>query len=61
MSDVHYPVPDHRQPFFGNRFDELSLPHTERLAQQVLTLPLYPGISDDQLDTVITCVNEWQV
>jgi aminotransferase EvaB len=58
-TDVHYPVPDHRQPVFGDRFQELSLPHTERLAQEVLTLPCYPEMSDADVDQVAAAVNAW--
>ena len=59
-SDVHYPVPDHRQPIFGNQFAALELPQTELLAQQVLTLPCYPEMSDAQVDHVIATINAWQ-
>ncbi|ARU03651.1 erythromycin biosynthesis sensory transduction protein eryC1 [Comamonas serinivorans] len=58
-SDVHYPVPDHRQPVFGTRFAALQLPHTERLCTQVLTLPCYPEMTADQVQAVIDAVNAW--
>jgi len=58
-AEVHYPVPDHRQPLFGARFAGLRLPHTEQLAAEVLTLPCYPEMDEDQVGHVINAVNQW--
>ncbi|SFA82952.1 dTDP-4-amino-4,6-dideoxygalactose transaminase [Nocardioides alpinus] len=51
-TDVHYPIPDHRQPAYGSRFEELSLPVTERLAQRVLSLPVFPELRQDEISRV---------
>ncbi|SAI67128.1 lipopolysaccharides biosynthesis aminotransferase [Bordetella ansorpii] len=59
-SDVHYPVPDHRQPVFGQCYSALSLPNVERLAYEVLTLPCYPEMSDADVARVVAAVNDWQ-
>jgi dTDP-3-amino-2,3,6-trideoxy-4-keto-D-glucose/dTDP-3-amino-3,4,6-trideoxy-alpha-D-glucose/dTDP-2,6-dideoxy-D-kanosamine transaminase len=59
-SDVHYPIPDHRQPVFGDRFANVILPNTERLANEVLTLPCYPEMSAEDVDRVIEAVNAWR-
>lgn len=58
-SDIHYPVPDHRQPVFGNRFADICLPVTEQLAGEVLTLPCFPEITDEEVGRVINAVNGW--
>lgn len=58
-TDVHYPIPDYRQPVFGNRFSDVCLPNTERLATEILTLPLYPEMSDYEVNKVISQVNAW--
>jgi dTDP-4-amino-4,6-dideoxygalactose transaminase len=58
-SDVHYPIPDHRQPLFGDRYADLRLENTERLAADILTLPCYPEMSDENVDRVIAAVNAW--
>ncbi|OZA77437.1 DegT/DnrJ/EryC1/StrS family aminotransferase [Polynucleobacter sp. 39-46-10] len=60
-TDVHYPIPDHRQPIFGNRFSDVRLPNTEQLAQEVLTLPCYPEMTDEDVEQVISAVNNWPV
>lgn len=59
-AEVHYPIPDHRQPVFAGRHAELHLPNTERLVREILTLPCYPEMSDEQIDSVIDAVNAWK-
>lgn len=59
-ADVHYPIPDYRQPVFGNRFGSVSLENTERLSSEILTLPCYPEMTDAQVAQVVTAVNAWR-
>ncbi len=64
--DVHYPVPAHLQPAYsaGHKATQPwlrpqgagSLPHTEQLAQRILSLPLYPELTPAELDRVIAAV-----
>lgn len=53
-SGVYYPTPIHRLPSFGL---ELDLPGTELAASQVLSLPIFPSLSDDELGSVAEAVN----
>lgn len=53
-SGVYYPTPIHRLPSFGL---ELDLPQTELAAAQVLSLPVYPSLTDDELATIVDAVN----
>ncbi len=55
---VHYPIPPHRQQAYP-QLAHLSLPLTERLHQQVLSLPMDPTLSEDQVSYVITACNEY--
>ena len=55
---VHYPVPVHRQPAYLARFPE-ALPVTERAASEVLSLPVYPELGDDEVATVIEAVRSF--
>jgi dTDP-4-amino-4,6-dideoxygalactose transaminase len=48
---VHYPVPCHRQPPL-RRFADRPLPVAERAAGQLLSLPIFPHQTDDQVDLV---------
>lgn len=54
-SGVYYPTPIHRLPSF--RLD-LDLPATEIAATQVLSLPIYPSLTDGELETIVEAVNE---
>jgi dTDP-4-amino-4,6-dideoxygalactose transaminase len=58
-SDIHYPIPDHRQPVLCEQYARTSLPNTDRLAREILTLPCYPEMTDDQVDQVTAAVNNW--
>ena len=60
-TDVHYPIPDHRQHVFGSRFSEQRLPNTEQLAQECLTLPCYPEMTQADVEQVVSAVNNWPV
>jgi dTDP-3-amino-3,4,6-trideoxy-alpha-D-glucose transaminase len=60
QTSVHYPVPVHLQPGFSDLEQPAgSLPETETAAREVLTLPLYPGLRDDELRGIIHAVNEF--
>lgn len=50
---IHYPVPIHRQPAWTDRADaKVDLPVTEALAGEILTLPMFPELSDGQIEYV---------
>jgi dTDP-4-amino-4,6-dideoxygalactose transaminase len=52
QTQVHYPVPPHRQPAYAALRDS-HLPLTERLHDEVLSLPMGPTLSEDAADKVI--------
>ncbi len=58
---IHYPVPAHRQPAYAERFAGLSLPVVERIVDEILTLPMYPELTDGQVDRVIHGVRSFFV
>ena len=60
LSDVHYPIPDHKQALMQANDRRVSLPVTEFLAQSILTLPCYPGMKEVQISHVIKAVNSWK-
>src|SRR5216684_3404923 len=55
QTGVHYPVPTHRQPDV-ERFAPSPLPATERLVDEILTLPISAGHTDAEIDAVATAV-----
>lgn len=58
-SDIHYPVADHRQSLFGDRFSATVLPATESACETVLTLPCFPELTDDEATQVISACNSF--
>jgi len=58
QSGVHYPVATHQQPAV-ERFMPTPLPATERLVDEILTLPLSAGHTDAEIDTVVGAVREF--
>jgi dTDP-4-amino-4,6-dideoxygalactose transaminase len=54
---VHYAVPVHRQPLYvGLGYGDVSLPVSEAAANQVLSLPVHPGLTESDLDRIIDSV-----
>lgn len=56
-SGVYYPIPNHRLPSLAPFAPGLELPVTEVAAQQVVSLPVHPSLSQDDLDRIVTAVN----
>jgi dTDP-4-amino-4,6-dideoxygalactose transaminase len=58
---VHYPVPVHLQPAYRNRFaaGPSGLGVSERAARQILSLPIYPELSDEMVDRVISAIRSF--
>jgi dTDP-4-amino-4,6-dideoxygalactose transaminase len=59
VAGIHYPVPVHRQPAYIERFGGLRLPVVETIADQILSLPIYPELRDDQVERVIDSVRKY--
>src|SRR2546428_4092738 len=55
QTGVHYPVPTHRQPAVEH-FAPSPLPATERLVDEILTLPIPAGHTDAEIDAVASAV-----
>jgi dTDP-4-amino-4,6-dideoxygalactose transaminase len=50
---VHYALPAHLQPAYANLgYSQGALPKSEKAAKEVLSLPMYPEITDTQIRTV---------
>lgn len=57
-AQIHYPIPLHLQPCFKDLgYGVGSFPRAERAAQEVLSLPIYPQITREQLEHVVEVVN----
>ena len=57
-SEVYYPVPVHQQQFYTEQGYGGSFPESERAAREVLSLPIHPGLSRQDLDTIVDAVRD---
>ncbi|MDD5022720.1 MAG: DegT/DnrJ/EryC1/StrS family aminotransferase [Candidatus ainarchaeum sp.] len=58
-SAVHYPIPIHLQPLYKNLgYPENICPITQELANKVLSLPVHPSLSKEDLDYIIKVLRE---
>ena len=56
---IYYPIPIHRQPAYAHLgLEQDSLPVTEQLCSQVLSLPIFPELSGQQQEAVIDTVRQ---
>jgi dTDP-4-amino-4,6-dideoxygalactose transaminase len=57
-SAVYYPIPLHKQDVFAAECAGLTLPVSEQAASRVLSLPIYPELSEAQMDRVIEAIGK---
>ncbi len=50
---VYYPIPNHRLPSLQRYAPGADLPETERAAQEVLSIPVHPSLTREDLDRVV--------
>jgi len=55
---IHYPIPPHKQQAYP-QFNTLSFPTTEKIHQEILSLPMDPTISRNDIYTIITAINQF--
>lgn len=54
---IHYPIPCHLQPAYQYLgYKQGDFPQTEKLSQQILSLPMYPGLTTYQINQVLTAI-----
>ncbi|MBV8206287.1 MAG: DegT/DnrJ/EryC1/StrS family aminotransferase, partial [Acidobacteria bacterium] len=59
-SEIYYPYPLHLQPAFaGYGYGPGSLPATEKICSEVVSLPIYPELPDDHLQAVVAAIAEF--
>jgi dTDP-4-amino-4,6-dideoxygalactose transaminase len=56
---IHYPIPPHKQICY-KEFNVLSLPLTEKVHNEELSLPISPIITKYELDTIVNLINNWK-
>ncbi|MGI5952115.1 MAG: DegT/DnrJ/EryC1/StrS family aminotransferase [Brooklawnia sp.] len=56
-SGVYYPIPNHRLASLVPYAPGLELPETEKAAQEVISLPVHPSLTEENLDRIVEAVN----
>lgn len=56
---IHYPIPPHRQPAY-TEWHGLELPITEKIHDTIISLPISPVMTDDEVSEVIAAANAWR-
>jgi dTDP-4-amino-4,6-dideoxygalactose transaminase len=65
LTQIHYPVPVHKQKAYRDIADGISLPVTERICDHILSIPLHPWLREEDIDrtaaSIIQCIETRQV
>ncbi len=56
---IHYPIPPHKQQAYSE-WNSLSLPITEKIHDEVLSLPISPVMTDAETDYIIETINNFR-
>jgi dTDP-4-amino-4,6-dideoxygalactose transaminase len=58
---IHYPIPPHLSEAYNYLgFSEGAFPITESYAKEVISLPIYSGMTDEEQSYVIDCINSFK-
>ena len=61
QGQIHYPIPPHLSPCYADMgYKRGDFPVTERYADQEVSLPIYMGMPDEEVQTVIDAVNSFK-
>ncbi len=59
-SQLHYETPNHLMPFYRKLgYQEGNLPVTEKVYREILSLPMYPELSESQIDFIAACIRKF--
>ncbi len=55
---IYYPLPVHRQTYYLNELGyDVAMPEAEQAAEEVLSLPVHPGLRSEDLEAIVAAVN----
>ncbi|HEH5155999.1 TPA: DegT/DnrJ/EryC1/StrS family aminotransferase [Campylobacter coli] len=56
---IHYPIPPHKQDCY-KEFNHLNFPITEQIHNEVLSLPISPVMTQDEINEIVKIINSWK-
>lgn len=60
MTQIHYPIPPHLADCYKSLgYSKGDLPKTESISENILSLPLYNGMSKEEMEYVVNILNKW--
>lgn len=59
-TQIHYPIPPHKQPCYNIQLTHLSLPITEKIHAQELSIPCHQALTDEEIGQVIATLNTFK-
>jgi len=59
QSQVHYPIPVHQQRAYLHIAEGVSLPVTERICKEVLSLPMHPWLTENEIASIADAIREF--
>jgi len=57
-SAIYYPIPLHRQALLGNKYHAIHLPNSDIASLQCLSLPIFPELTHEQIETICTTIKQ---
>lgn len=59
---IHYPIPIHLQKAYSElEYQKGDFPIAEEISNTELSIPLYPGLREEEIEYIITCINEFEI
>lgn len=58
QTQIHYPIPVHRQKAYLDQFAKVKLPVCEEICREILSLPMYPSLSDEEVIHVTEMIED---
>ena len=58
---TYYPISIHKQPVYRDLGYDDNLPECDKATGEALSLPVHPGVSKDELKTIVECIKNWVV
>ncbi len=58
-SEIYYPLPIHQQGFYEEMLGKLSFPVAEKAAEEVLSIPVHPSLTQADRELIVSKINEF--